>query len=70
MSTWRSGAFMLHHFYDHDYPWMPYLKILWQELKNDMKTAQKIANNLINENIFPLKVSSLRQDVWYLGIVN
>ncbi len=28
-----------------------------------MKTAEKIVNNLINENIFPLKVSSLRQDV-------
>ncbi len=27
-----------------------------------MKTAQKIVNNLINENISPLKVSSLRQD--------
>ncbi len=35
-----------------------------------MKTAQKIVNNLINENIFPLKVSLLRQDGWYLGITN
>ncbi len=30
-----------------------------------MKSAQNI-NTLINENIFQLKVSSLRQDVWYL----
>ncbi len=35
-----------------------------------MKTAQKIGNNLINLNIFPLKVSSLRRDVWYLRITN
>ncbi len=33
-----------------------------------MKTAQKIVNNLMNENKFLLKFSSLRQDVWYLGI--
>ncbi len=26
---------------------------------SDMKTAEQIINNLINENIFPLKVSSL-----------
>ncbi len=35
-----------------------------------IKTAQKTINNLINKNIFHLKVSSLRQDVWYLGITN
>ncbi len=34
-----------------------------------MKTAHKIVNNLINENIFPLKISSLRQGGWYLGII-
>ncbi len=34
-----------------------------------MKTAQKIVNNLINENIFSLKVTSL-QDGDYLGITN
>ncbi len=35
-----------------------------------MKTAQKIVNNLINENIFPLTVNSLGKDMWYLGITN
>ncbi len=35
-----------------------------------MKTTQKIVNNLINKNIFPLKVSSLIQDWWYLEITN
>ncbi len=33
------------------------------EAKWSCRTTQKIVNNLINENIFPLKVSSLRQDV-------
>ncbi len=33
-----------------------------------MKTALKIVDNLIIENIFPLHVSSLRPDGWYLGI--
>ncbi len=36
--------------------------LLFITIKLDMKTAQKVVNNLINENIFPLKVSSLRQD--------
>ncbi len=36
--------------------------LLFITIRSDMKTAQKIVNNLINENIFPLKVSSLRQD--------
>ncbi len=31
-------------------------------IKSDMKTAQKIVIMLINENIFQLKVSRLRQD--------
>ncbi len=35
-----------------------------------METAQKIVKNLINENIFPFKVSSVRPDGWYLGITN
>ncbi len=33
-----------------------------------MKTAQIIVNNLIDENIFPLKATLLRQYGWYLGI--
>ncbi len=36
----------------------------------NIKTAQNIANNLINENIYPLKINSLRQDWWYLVITN
>ncbi len=32
-------------------------------IKSYKKTAQEIVSNLINKNIFPLKVSSLRQDV-------
>ncbi len=36
---------------------------LFITIKSDMKSAQKIVNNLVNEDIFPLKVSSLRQDV-------
>ncbi len=47
-----------------------YIFVLFIAIKNDKKTAQKIVNNLINENIFPLKVSSMRQDVLYLGITN
>ncbi len=35
-----------------------------------MKTSKKIVNNLIYENIYPLKLSSLRQEGWYLGITN
>ncbi len=31
-----------------------------------MKTVLKIVINLINENICPLNVSSLRKDVFYL----
>ncbi len=33
-----------------------------------MKNSEKIINNLINENTFHLKVSSLKQDGYYLGI--
>ncbi len=46
-----------------------YLKVIFftiYTIKSGMKTTQKLVNNLINENItlfiFPLKVSSLRQD--------
>ncbi len=35
-----------------------------------MKSAQKIVKNLIYKIIFLLKVSSLRQDVWYLGVID
>ncbi len=35
--------------------------LLFIIIKSDMKTLQKIVNNLIDENIFPLEVSSLRQ---------
>ncbi len=35
-----------------------------------MKTVHKIVRNLINENIFHLKVSSFRQDRRYLGKTN
>ncbi len=34
--------------------------LLFITFKHDMKTAQKIVNNLIKENRLPLKVSSLR----------
>ncbi len=37
-------------------------------IKSNMETAHKKVNNLINENISPLKVNSFRQNVWYLGI--
>ncbi len=30
--------------------------LLFKAFKSDMKTAKKIVNNLINVNIFPLKV--------------
>ncbi len=46
--------------------------LIYITIKHDMKTPQKIVNNL-NGNIFPLnmlKVSSLKQDMWYLGIIN
>ncbi len=33
---------------------------LFTAIKHDMKTAQKIVNNIINENIFPLMISSLK----------
>ncbi len=39
-----------------------YILYLYITIKSDMKTAQKRVNNLINGNMFPLKVSSLRQD--------
>ncbi len=36
-----------------------------------MKIVQRIVNNLISENIFPLKVRILRQNGWwYLGVTN
>ncbi len=44
--------------------------VLYITIKSDMKTAQKVVNNLMNENIFPLKVISIRQGGWYLGITN
>ncbi len=44
--------------------------LLYKTIKIDIKTAPKIINNLIMENLLPLKVSSLRQDGWYLGITN
>ncbi len=44
--------------------------LLFITINNYMKTAQNIADNLINDNIFLLKVCSLRQDKWYLGIIN
>ncbi len=37
----------------------------FKTFKSDMTTVQKIVNNLINEDLFPLNVSSLRQDGWY-----
>ncbi len=40
--------------------------LLFITIKCYMKTALKIANHLINENILHLKVSSLR----YLGMIN
>ncbi len=39
--------------------------LLFKTNKSDMKTTQKMVNNLINENIFAFKVSSLRQDGGY-----
>ncbi len=39
------------------------LYFLFIIIKSDMKIAYKTVINLINEKIFPLKVSSLRQDV-------
>ncbi len=41
-----------------DLYFVPYINI-----KSDMKTAEKIVNTIINENIFPIKVSLLRQDM-------
>ncbi len=37
---------------------------------NMLRVSWKLHNNLINENIFSLLVSSLRQDMWYLEITN
>ncbi len=34
--------------------------LLFITIKRDMKTAEKIINNVINENIFLLKISSLK----------
>ncbi len=42
--------------------------LLFITIQSDMKTAQTNVNNLINTNIFPLKVSRIRQCGWYLGI--
>ncbi len=36
---------------------LTYIFLLFTTIKNDMKTTPKIVNNLIIENIFPLKVS-------------
>ncbi len=33
-------------------------------IKSEMKGDHKLVNNSINENIFHLKASSLRQDEW------
>ncbi len=44
--------------------------LLFIAIKSNMTTTKTIVNNLITENIFPSKVSSLRQDVWYLVITN
>ncbi len=41
--------------------------MLFFTIKSDMKTAKKLINIFINENICLLKVSSLRQDVLYFG---
>ncbi len=35
-----------------------YIFFLFITIRSDMKNAHKLSNNLINENIFPLKVSS------------
>ncbi len=35
--------------------------VLFKTIKIDMKTAQEIVNNLINEICYPLKDSSLRE---------
>ncbi len=45
-----------------------YIFLLFITIKSDIKSAQKIVNNLINENIFPFKVSPLRQAGCYMGI--
>ncbi len=47
--------------------------ILYKTSTSDMKSAHKTVNNLINENIIPvnmLKAIELREDGWYLGIIN
>ncbi len=36
--------------------------LLFITVNGDMKTVQKIVNNLRNENIFPLNIHSLKQD--------
>ncbi len=36
--------------------------LLFITIKSDMKTVQKIVNNLINTNIFSIEVSSKRQN--------
>ncbi len=47
-----------------------YMFILFKTIQSDMKTAKKIVTILSKGNIFPLKVSSLREDGWYLTITN
>ncbi len=42
--------------------------LLYNTIKCDMKTEEKVVNNFIDENIFPRMVSSLGPDGWYLGI--
>ncbi len=37
--------------------------LLFQTINNDMNTLQKRVNNLVNENICPLKFNPLRQGV-------
>ncbi len=44
--------------------------LLFQTINNDMNTLQKRVNNLVNENICPLKFNPLRQGVWYLEITS
>ncbi len=42
------------------YGYFDFYVVLFKTIKSDLKTAQKIVNNLINENVFPLN-----QDGWY-----
>ncbi len=49
------------------FQYFDFIFVKYVTIKSDMQITMKSVNNVIKENAFLLKVSSLKQVWWYLG---